>query len=126
MTGQLVLLIIWVLALLGDIPMQSELACHAGLNARCFCRICMVRGRDGRSKDTTADNAGNTGHSNLSHGRQPHESPDASISRVRRFIQVCFSSSTDSISILMFESRGVKPRAQSALAAFQKRRGETF
>lgn len=31
-----------VLALLGDSPMHSELACHMGLAARLFCRICRV------------------------------------------------------------------------------------
>lgn len=31
-----------VLALLGDNPMQSELACHIGLTARLFCRTCWI------------------------------------------------------------------------------------
>lgn len=37
-----VLVIPDVLALLGDNPMQSELACHIGLTARLFCRVCWV------------------------------------------------------------------------------------
>lgn len=36
-----------VLALLGDNPMQSELACHSGLAARLFCRICWVTSEKG-------------------------------------------------------------------------------
>lgn len=39
-----VLVIPAVLALLGDNPMQSELASHIGLTARMFCRICWVSG----------------------------------------------------------------------------------
>lgn len=35
-----------VLALLGDNPMQSEFACHIGLQAKFFCRNCWVKGRD--------------------------------------------------------------------------------
>ncbi|KAI0639900.1 hypothetical protein C8Q77DRAFT_1045284 [Trametes polyzona] len=35
-----------VLALLGDNPMQSEFACHIGLQAKLFCRNCWVKGRD--------------------------------------------------------------------------------
>ena len=40
------LVIPWVLALLGDNPMQSELACHRGLMAKIFCRVCWVKGFD--------------------------------------------------------------------------------
>ncbi|KAI0638455.1 hypothetical protein C8Q77DRAFT_1188202 [Trametes polyzona] len=41
-----VLVIPSVLALLGDNPMQSEFACHIGLQAKLFCRNCWVKGRD--------------------------------------------------------------------------------
>ncbi|KAI0355311.1 hypothetical protein OH77DRAFT_1424796, partial [Trametes cingulata] len=47
--GQLnepVLLLPFVLALLGDNPMQSEFACHMGLRAKFFCRNCWCKGRD--------------------------------------------------------------------------------
>ena len=37
-----VLYIPWVLAILGDNPMQSELVCHVGLAGNLFCRVCHV------------------------------------------------------------------------------------
>ena len=42
----MVLVILWVLALLGDHPMQSEFACHAELKAKFFCCMCWVKGPD--------------------------------------------------------------------------------
>ncbi|KAH9948702.1 hypothetical protein B0H21DRAFT_890351 [Amylocystis lapponica] len=41
-----VLLVPFVLALLGDNPMQSEFACHIGLAGKFFCRNCWVKGHD--------------------------------------------------------------------------------
>lgn len=41
-----VLVLPFVLALLGDNPMQSEFACHIGLQAKFFCRNCWCKGRD--------------------------------------------------------------------------------
>ncbi|KAI0670253.1 hypothetical protein C8Q78DRAFT_975449 [Trametes maxima] len=41
-----VLVIPFVLALLGDNPMQSEFACHMGLQAKFFCRNCWCKGQD--------------------------------------------------------------------------------
>jgi hypothetical protein len=35
-----------VLALLGDNPMQSEMACHIGLQGKAFCRACTVKRHD--------------------------------------------------------------------------------
>jgi hypothetical protein len=45
-----VLLILMVLALLGDNPMQSEFACHIGLKGKLFCRACWVKGTDARAE----------------------------------------------------------------------------
>ncbi|KAI0265464.1 hypothetical protein BC834DRAFT_989217, partial [Gloeopeniophorella convolvens] len=49
-----VMLVAWVLAAMGDNPMQSEFASHIGLRGRHFCRICMICGKD-RSKNQPVD-----------------------------------------------------------------------
>ncbi|THH26571.1 hypothetical protein EUX98_g7617 [Antrodiella citrinella] len=46
-----VLLVPFVLALLGDNPMQSEFACHIGLRGKFFCRNCWVKGHDAADRD---------------------------------------------------------------------------
>ena len=43
---EMVLVIPAVLAILGDNPMQSEIACHVGLTGKFFCRVCKVFGRE--------------------------------------------------------------------------------
>jgi hypothetical protein len=42
-----------VFALLGDNPMQSEMACHIGLQGNAFCRACLVK----RNGSATAPDA---------------------------------------------------------------------
>ncbi|KAL1947759.1 hypothetical protein VTO73DRAFT_13483 [Trametes versicolor] len=51
----MVLIIPAVLAILGDNPMQSELACHVGLAGRMFCRHCWVKGREAPEEDPGGD-----------------------------------------------------------------------
>ncbi|KIK49825.1 hypothetical protein GYMLUDRAFT_253531 [Collybiopsis luxurians FD-317 M1] len=46
----------WVLALLGDNPMQSEFAAHIGLRGKYFCRVCWVKGSDTKQPILTPDN----------------------------------------------------------------------
>ncbi|KIJ48475.1 hypothetical protein M422DRAFT_125766, partial [Sphaerobolus stellatus SS14] len=48
--NSLVLVIPWVLAFLGDNPMQSEICCHRGLMAKFFCRVCGVWGTQTREE----------------------------------------------------------------------------
>ncbi|KAJ7603920.1 hypothetical protein FB45DRAFT_1085359 [Roridomyces roridus] len=55
---ELVLLIPSVLALLGDNPMQSEFACHIGLQGKFFCRACWVKGSDSMEDDNGKPSAG--------------------------------------------------------------------
>ncbi|KAI6039086.1 hypothetical protein EDC04DRAFT_3012242 [Pisolithus marmoratus] len=47
---EMVLVIPAVLAMLGDNPMQSELACHVGLQGKFFCRNCWVQGAGADSR----------------------------------------------------------------------------
>ena len=44
-----VLVIPSILALLGDNPMQSEFASHIGMQGKCFCRRCKVKGSDAKN-----------------------------------------------------------------------------
>ncbi|THU99664.1 hypothetical protein K435DRAFT_818510 [Dendrothele bispora CBS 962.96] len=53
-----VLVLPFVLALLGDNPMQSEFASHIGLRGKYFCRVCWVRGTDANESPATGDNLG--------------------------------------------------------------------
>ncbi|KAJ4473242.1 hypothetical protein C8R41DRAFT_968057, partial [Lentinula lateritia] len=52
-TQRRVLLLVCVLALLGDNPMQSEFACHIGLRGKFFCRTCWVKGKDAKIEHAT-------------------------------------------------------------------------
>src|ERR1700683_1706744 len=48
---EMVLVIPIVLAMLGDNPMQSELACHVRLAGKFFCRCCWAKGH--HTEDST-------------------------------------------------------------------------
>ncbi|KAJ6508136.1 hypothetical protein C8R45DRAFT_1167703 [Mycena sanguinolenta] len=52
---EIVLLIPWIIAMLGDNPMQSEFASHIGLTGKCFCRVCHVRGADSKKRPAGAE-----------------------------------------------------------------------
>ncbi|KAJ4497667.1 hypothetical protein C8R41DRAFT_894578 [Lentinula lateritia] len=64
-TQSRVLLLVSVLALLGDNPMQSEFACHIGLRGKLFCRTCWIKGKDAKAgnislpDEAPADNSDN-------------------------------------------------------------------
>ncbi|KAH7923808.1 hypothetical protein BV22DRAFT_1105892 [Leucogyrophana mollusca] len=58
---EMVLIIPAVLAMLGDNPMQSELACHIGLKGKFFCHNCWVKGQDVDDSNTPAGNRNSPG-----------------------------------------------------------------
>lgn len=105
----------FVVALLGDNPMQSEFACHVGPGGKALCRICDVKGVDGSTNEpqsstvpmsadgsdggrTTPDSTGTSdGNFNSStdgvhaptNGRKRKlESMQEMIARVTRFVQI--------------------------------------
>lgn len=45
-----VMLLPWILAMVGDNPMQSEFSSHIGLSGTCFCRVCDVKGADKQNR----------------------------------------------------------------------------
>jgi hypothetical protein len=73
---EMVLVLPSILALLGDNPMQSEFACHAGLQSKFFCRSCWVKGKD-------AEN-----YEEMSGTRTKTETFEGMVNRVRRFMKV--------------------------------------
>ena len=99
-----ILLIPSVFALLGDNPMQSEMACHRGLMAKFFCRLCWVQGHDSENPKSTAAETGQDSErgsegesedqSNLEPpgvakaSRKKTETKEQMIDRVTRFMEV--------------------------------------
>ena len=79
--NDIVLVIIWVLAMLGDNLMQSEFACHAGLRAKSFCRMCWVKGHD------SADNRDDLGGDALE-GSSRKETLKTMIACIKCFMEV--------------------------------------
>ncbi|KAI0723525.1 hypothetical protein C8Q76DRAFT_614464 [Earliella scabrosa] len=89
-----VLVVPWVLAMLGDNPMQSEFASHIGMNAKRFCRNCWVKGKDmadesaaGSSDATSADGDG-AGKGKAAKRGKRLESMEDMLTRVRAFLKI--------------------------------------
>ncbi|KAH9945634.1 hypothetical protein B0H21DRAFT_693918 [Amylocystis lapponica] len=91
-----VLLVPFILALLGDNPMQSEFACHIGLAGKFFCRNCWVKGHDqasdeGSDASGAMDDAAATDSSPpkpKSRRKKALESMADMVTRVKAFIKV--------------------------------------
>ena len=94
-----------VLAMLGDNPMQSELACHVGLAGKFFCRCCWVKGRHTEDSadpqilredsDAESNMSAQSGDSSGSHDgsksvrKGPHkETMQELVDRAKRFLGV--------------------------------------
>ncbi|KZV90434.1 hypothetical protein EXIGLDRAFT_649329, partial [Exidia glandulosa HHB12029] len=91
-TGRVILLLPFVLALLGDNPMQSELSCHIGMKGKYFCRVCWVKGVDRQQEPDAEDDDGHsTDGSEASatgeNGRRKKfvESAQEVLARIKRF-----------------------------------------
>jgi hypothetical protein len=96
---EMVLVIPVVLAMLGDNPMQSELACHVGLAGKFFCRCCWVKGRDTEDSDGPENRRGDSdaesnksaqsGDSDKSASKGSHkETMQELVDRAKRFLGV--------------------------------------
>ncbi|KAG1724109.1 uncharacterized protein EDB91DRAFT_1063018 [Suillus paluster] len=95
----IILVIISVLALLGDNPMQSEFACHGGLMSKFFCHCCWVKGKD------VADM--------LEVGGVKRETVQGMVSRIKRFMKVGAArttAETQSVSHRMLENASTLAR----------------
>jgi len=74
-----------VFGLLGDNPMQSELACHIGLHGKFFCRCCWVKGKDADEVVAPSSNPLGVDHTgsdmDVSHASDSSLPSEASVAR---------------------------------------------
>ncbi|KAK0501924.1 hypothetical protein EDD18DRAFT_1346492 [Armillaria luteobubalina] len=76
-----VLLILSIMAMLGDNPMQSEFACHIGLCGKFFCWACWVKGKDVLNENPVCAPPGGSGSSTVaSVGLPGNNSSDEEVS----------------------------------------------
>ncbi|KAJ4465765.1 hypothetical protein C8J55DRAFT_405138, partial [Lentinula edodes] len=80
-TQSRVLLLVCVLALLGDNPMQSEFACHIGLRGKFFCRTCWAKGKDAKAENAAASEGRDTSSGDDESDTQSVDSASTSASK---------------------------------------------
>ncbi|KAG2126564.1 uncharacterized protein EDB93DRAFT_1243814 [Suillus bovinus] len=96
-----VLIILSILALLGDNPMQSEMACHIGSMGKYFCCICKVKGHDAtatRPEDTDHSVGEVSGSESNAHRHAPlkytwkqaKETMEEMVTRAKQFVKDTF------------------------------------
>ncbi|KAI6137573.1 hypothetical protein BKA82DRAFT_4335007 [Pisolithus tinctorius] len=85
---EMVLMIPAVLAMLGDNPMQSELACHVGLQGKFFCRNCWVQGVGAESSEHPQVHSRGVSHNGLKGKGRRSETMQGLVDRARRFLGV--------------------------------------
>ncbi|EIW60460.1 uncharacterized protein TRAVEDRAFT_120336, partial [Trametes versicolor FP-101664 SS1] len=95
---EVVLVVPSVLAMLGDNPMQSEIACHVGLAGKLFCRVCKVfKGRssadaaedeDDDDDDSRSVGSGSDALSDTEGGSRTMETMAQMVDRIHRFMSI--------------------------------------
>ncbi|KAJ3967756.1 hypothetical protein EV361DRAFT_965326 [Lentinula raphanica] len=98
-TKEPILVLPWVLAMLGDNPMQSEFAGHIGLRGKFFCRVCWVKGVDAKDH-----NHGEDGHDRAEDAERRPESSD------RSDTEQSYSESSANESDMLPKQTGKKPK----------------
>jgi len=91
---QMVFVFPTILGLLGDNPMQSELACHIGIQGKFFCCVCWVKGKDSNGVDDIDGDSDGAALSESSAGsatkgrRKVVETIGQMVDQVKQFIHV--------------------------------------
>ncbi|OSD07688.1 hypothetical protein PYCCODRAFT_1358054, partial [Trametes coccinea BRFM310] len=127
-----VLVIPSVLAMLGDNPMQSEIACHVGLMGRLFCRVCWASKGKAASGEGDNDVEGEDAALNSDVGSQTQkrrktkpETMSEMVSRLQAFMEIGRLRSRDeSVSLLKSQFDNAKRvGGQSAVKTDRTRTG---